>query len=596
MKPQGVALRWWVIAAAACLAVCWPACPAGAEEGRPEATPDEIARLIAELGHDDYFVRERAQDDLRQIGLEAFDALAAAENHDDVEIAARAKYLVRLLRVEWVADDDPPEVKAILANYEAADEKVRLEAIRQLAMLAENKGVPALCRLVRFEKSQVVSKRAALALIEQEPAEELDSSRRAQAIRRALGASSRAAAEWLKVHLATRRDPAGGVGAWAGLAESEEKTLGQYPIQTRPEIVAALWRREVALLRKLDRRDEALAAMLKIVALEQGTSETLLDLLRWLVDQQAWNVVDEVAARFADRFERDALLLYALADARRAQGNDELAHQTAQRAVKLNEANPFQRFTLVIELQRRRLGNWAELELRQVIEKGPPGHIVTLVCQRNLAEMLHDRGDESAAAKLLEDAAQAMENNLKLDKEESNGPLKVGPVRARIRYFRACHAEALGDRAGRVDELRAGLDSDPLDVDVLIALYRITDLEPELRQRTRRLIAEGTVEFRRQIEEEPNDPTPYNQLAWLLSNTEGDQDLALRSSQKSLELKPDEAAYLDTLGRCYYAQGDYGNAVKYQTKAVEIDPHSGLMKKQLAVFREALAKAQEDKP
>ncbi len=45
---------------------------------------------------------------------------------------------------------------------------------------------------------------------------------------------------------------------------------------------------------------------------------------------------------------------------------------------------------------------------------------------------------------------------------------------------------------------------------------------------------------------------------------------------------------LDTLARVYYAKGDLENAVKYQTKAVELEPHSGLIQHQLDLFRKKL--------
>jgi tetratricopeptide (TPR) repeat protein len=82
----------------------------------------------------------------------------------------------------------------------------------------------------------------------------------------------------------------------------------------------------------------------------------------------------------------------------------------------------------------------------------------------------------------------------------------------------------------------------------------------------------------------------YNQLAWLISNTEGDYDEALRSSIKSLELQPGRSGFLDTLGRCYYAKGDYQNAVKFQSQAVALEPNSPLIVKQLKLFEEALQK------
>jgi tetratricopeptide (TPR) repeat protein len=79
-----------------------------------------------------------------------------------------------------------------------------------------------------------------------------------------------------------------------------------------------------------------------------------------------------------------------------------------------------------------------------------------------------------------------------------------------------------------------------------------------------------------------------NQLAWLLANTDGDVDEALRCSQRSLELQPHRAGFLDTLGRCYYAKKDFENAVKYQLQAVALEPHSPLLIKQLELFQEAL--------
>ena len=51
-----------------------------------------------------------------------------------------------------------------------------------------------------------------------------------------------------------------------------------------------------------------------------------------------------------------------------------------------------------------------------------------------------------------------------------------------------------------------------------------------------------------------------------------------------------DLGHVDTLGRCYYAAGDFENAVKVQSRAVELDPHSQQMKRQLALFQEALEK------
>ena len=87
----------------------------------------------------------------------------------------------------------------------------------------------------------------------------------------------------------------------------------------------------------------------------------------------------------------------------------------------------------------------------------------------------------------------------------------------------------------------------------------------------------------------------FNQYAWLVSNTTGDFQKAVDYSLKSLEIRNwESASYLDTLGHCYYAAEDFANAVKYQKLAVEKDPGSLGMRRQLKVFEEALAKQRVD--
>ena len=66
---------------------------------------------------------------------------------------------------------------------------------------------------------------------------------------------------------------------------------------------------------------------------------------------------------------------------------------------------------------------------------------------------------------------------------------------------------------------------------------------------------------------------------------------ALRASRRSLELSPDNAAYLDTLGRCYYALGDLENAIRFQSRAVQLEPSTQQIRRQLEFFRNESAGA-----
>ena len=96
-------LATWLPAVILCgaLAAVAGAVPAPKE---PALSQDQqIAKLVQALGDKDYAVRQRAEDELARIGFAAYEALTMAANHDDLEIAARARYLLRKYEASWPA-------------------------------------------------------------------------------------------------------------------------------------------------------------------------------------------------------------------------------------------------------------------------------------------------------------------------------------------------------------------------------------------------------------------------------------------------------------------------------------------------------------
>ena len=315
-----------------------------AADVRPAAGDDEldgrIAALIRQLGDGEFATRQRAQEALIKLGFDAFDALCEAENSDDPEVAMQASYLVRVIRVEWTDDADPRAVQLILKDYDAQNDERRLLRIRQLADLPLDQGLEWLCRLVRFEKSHVVAKQAALAIIAQDvPADDAAWSRRSAVITKAMERSRRPVAKWLLNYVRAHDDPAGALVAWNAIAAGEQKTLDEHPQETSSQVVMELLRRKVDLLDRLERSDETVDVMRQMVACERGDSASLGELVDWLAQRKAWNVIDEVAARFAASFDLDAMLLYTLCEARLAQGSRKLADEVADKALKLNGDN-----------------------------------------------------------------------------------------------------------------------------------------------------------------------------------------------------------------------------------------------------------------
>ncbi len=567
------------------------AVPAEVGPGKRAETDRRIEQLIGQLGHADYAIRQKAQAELAALGPEALDALEAAEAHEDLEIASRAQYLVRSIQWQWIAKLDPKEVADPLRGYPDLDAASRLGRIRQLAELRGGKGVAALCGLVRFEPSQRLSKYAAVEVLQQVPAGEPPGEQLAAVVREGLGSSTRPAAKWLRTWIQFGDKPAEALDQWARLVDEEQAVLQQAPAKTAPTIFASLLRFQVARLEKARRKDDALAVLRKLLEVEKGAPLSLLRLADLLAKQEAWPVIEEMEARFPEPVSTEPILLYCVANARARQGKLREAEATAARARGLHPGKIdqvlYRHVQVARELIERGMFAWAEQECRYVIATADRDHLLGLLARHALAAMFHDL-DENLKAAEVEKAIVEILKEAKPGKTD----LPVESLAAstgQMHYYYACHWLAQGDRQRHRKHLDDALAADPQNVDAMIAAYRLPDAPPQDRRKIVEAIKTCVAEMRRQIAQQPTQAVQYNNLAWLVANTEGDLDEALRCSKKSLELEPNNGGYYDTLGRVCYARGEYDEAVKHQGKAAELNPHSRQIARQLKLFQEAQA-------
>ncbi|MBN2580094.1 MAG: hypothetical protein JXB10_13980 [Pirellulales bacterium] len=552
-----------------------------------------IDRLIEQLGDKDYFVRQRAQEELHKLGFEAFDALSAALSHEDLEIAARAKYLIRTIHVQWTTSDDPPEVRDLLEDYEALDADNRRVRMRALAQLVDDQGLRALCRLARFEKSLVLSKCAAVELLRSGAAP--PTGRRAEALRKMLARSNRPAVHWLGAWLQPADDPQGFVRQWAKLIETERQVLQRSPVQSRPQIVAALRQFQIAELERRGEKELADRALRWLIAPENVKAESLQELLDWLVEHKAWPMVAELLARNAARAVSDPLLMYTCAQAKAEQGKTADAEELAGRALRMNPGtDPAQLLAhrrMAYELDQRGLFRWAQREfdylLKQKDQEAEP--LLAWSC----AEMLHEHGEDLRAAQVIETIKPETLRQMAI---RNFYPITAQKIRARKHYLYACHWLAQNDRAKQRQALEKAYLSDPDDIEVLIACYRLPEETPEFKRKIAGQIRQTASQLRELINAQPGEHENYNEYAWLIANTEGDLDEALKFSQESLKLVRKSAqdisatgGYLDTLARVYYARGEYATAVKIQTHALRLDSHTPQIAQQLELFKKTLA-------
>ena len=572
----------------------------GAEAETTQETTAVIERLVRQLGNDKYVLREQAQEELTRIGAPSLDALTSALVSNDVEVVIRARYLLTAITVDWARDTDPVKLRGLLKDYGKKKETQRRAIIDNLGQTAGDAEIAALCRIVRYEKSVPLSKWAAIVILDLQGNEQTWANCRAQ-IDTQLGGSKRQAAGWLRESLRHHDDLTTAIDRWKLLAEEEQLLWQEASDQTNHEITQKLLFHLVQLLEMAGRENEVEPYLQQIVELQPANEESVRNLVKLLLDKEVPGVIETIGNKFPDLFESNPFLLYPLAHAKRLLGKQVEATKIVKLALEMNPRGAGEHLVVAKELlEKRGWFDWAENEYRTVIHIDKQPKEYTIYAIQKLSEMLHDQQQEHKATDVLLDFVVKMDGNKELITLVRRMGRNPKSIHSRMHFFRSAAYELEGKRDEQIKQLDFAIKQDPTDADVLIARYRLPERTEQQREATRKNIQKALDLFRNQIANSPDPANLYNQFAWLAGNTLGEIDAqlaeqAIRYSHKSLDIRPDAAGYLDTLGRCYYAKGDYENAVKYQAEAARLEPHSGLIRRQLETFQEALAKVKKDR-
>jgi tetratricopeptide (TPR) repeat protein len=556
----------------------------------------QIHRWIEMLGDKDFFVRQKAEQELAKTGFDAVDALAEAADSDDMEIVARADRLLRAIRSNWTRPGDPPLVLQSLGDYELQDDATREARVAALIALADQQGVPAVCRIICYDRSNLIAKTAAVRLIESLSTKDVKPGLAAE-IRKQFANCRRLAAQWVLDWLAAVNDPEALVSAWSKIVTGEDDLLRRRPRDSSPAIVEGLLQLQIAALRRARHGSDAATAVARLMSLHRGDPAALARLLQWLMDQKDWPATRLVETQFRTTIAASPDLLYLLAEAQALRGDAAAADRSAEQALKLNPDVDERSLSMHLQagriLEDRGRGDWAIHEWDYVARRAPNSSTIGTIAAHYLAELYHDLDRDDQAASTLARLVKAFEgrtDQYKLFGNEES--LSLGAMRARQHYFEACHWRDKGDRAKQRAALDAALAIPDYDIEVLIECFRLPDASAEYRAKTRKLIVKKLNQLREQIGD--NDVAqPCNEFAWLAANTEGDLDEALRLSKRSLELAGENnGSYRDTLARVYFAKGEFDEALKQETDAAAALPHNRAILKQLEVYR---AKAAEKK-
>ncbi|MCO6046490.1 tetratricopeptide repeat protein [Aeoliella sp. ICT_H6.2] len=600
--------------------------PRATASHEPQPFPDSrrVATLINQLGSRRFVARREAERQLLEIGMRAFDQIDAAVHHPDPEISASCRYLISELTVRWTRRDDPPQVKSLLDGYAHMDEMERLSIVYKLGARPEAWAVAPLCRICRYDSSPMVSRQAAIELMRADKYETGYDVAVARLLRDQIGSSVRPSSEWVRLLALQLEDPQRAVQLWPAAidraAKESDDTLEEQLIATQQ---ADLLRNLARVELQIEDREGFLAVIDRIMASSDRASiYELQRLFEW--DQVAADtqLVDLLLARHQQSLSESKSGLYLMARIRADQNQIEVANELADQAFSKASAmgaGAEGRVATGADLMDEGFLEWGRRELFAAIDEVPAGSDVHVEAAEMLGKSLHDELRDKEATEVMTKLTTALKSDADLLKDygrrvRTNGrgvrlSLKpIGELESWQYYFQACHLKTTGDKEGQWQALERAANLDEGNADILIAMYHASDDNPERRK----MVMDKIHERCRAVEQSINDlansghnklewSNAYNEWAWLVSNTEGDYDKAVRYSHKSIEIfhqfiaeeslvtKEDTAGLLDTLGRCYFSAGDIDSAIKYQSLAVEYEPHMQVLRRQLEEFEAAKA-------
>jgi len=573
-------------------------------ESKAEKIP--VEKWILDLGDSEYVIRERARKRLLEMGLEAFDALFEAKHHPDVEVQMQAESLLGRINFKWASVNDPPVVQGILKRYEAHTAAERKSRIVRLAELEVEMALPVLCRVVRFEKSNLLSKFAALKLMQRVTAlETSERLRLADELKSHIGESRRDSGEWVRAYANTLVSPRSTLQLWSRLVDleiSKFKTL-QFRDSTSRELVSGLirWRADVLLENGL--AEASYQAMGDFLDLVDGSHAQIVDAVDWLIEREAWSVVDVAVEKFPRSFSQDGLLLYRVAESYYRQGNQEQAELTANKASSMLPHDAQDHIEAAVRMHERGFLKWAETEYQRAMAIAKPNSASDLQARFLLVDLMHDHHRNRDAADLLKEVVDAMD----VDESVTTNLLNVNrlpdSVRSQMHLYYSFAYKEKGDQELEMRHLEEGIEIYPSDPDLLIAMYHVEAAAPDWKDKTNKkidaiigLYRDEIQAFQRQANEASNAhlraqfkirlAQSCNQVAWLVCNTTGDLKEAIQISQQAMDLRPGIASYFDTLARCHWAAGEYEKAVEAQQQAVKLEPQSRLFKSVLHDYQE----------
>ncbi|MFG0289368.1 MAG: tetratricopeptide repeat protein [Rhodopirellula sp. JB044] len=472
----------------------------------------------------------------------------------------------------------------------------------------------------------------------------------ASQIELALRQQKRISSQWLLRYAADLRQGHLDMNAWSELIQQNRSQLS--PDDTGPtsevhvstsELLSLIWvTAERAIAHGVPA--DALGIVEANVDLIPSRTRALIETATWALQNKLYRAVIAMHASHSELYRKSPILLYSAAEAYSRSGQDDNAGQLADIALAINplpertddqdeevpadDGGPFQpnrpppmhpqtieshaqaHIEIATQLVERGLFQWAQKEYEIVIDRLPIDTAVSSFARLQLADMLGELLRHADVVKTLEPLTQRIDQDDEFRDRLISRRFSYTIVQSNMDYHRGLLLIEQGQLEAAQPVLRRAFEMNQENIDILIAMYRL-DGDEQWKESVAQTLDEQIREAQSEVEDTRNSMQragPFrpakgelakrlNAYAWLVSNTEGDTERALRYSKESLRLTPQQPALMDTCARCYFAVGDIEAAIAMQKRACEEMPHSPPLERQLKEFEEALKGSRnESKP